>query len=113
MTRRLLIGFALIFGLLSRADAVDITVCWTHAPCPDVTHYRVYSGTASGVYNNWVDVGYVNRVVLEGFSPNVKYFFTVTAWGPAGESVKAAEVSITKPESVAPAAPTNLHLGAP
>jgi hypothetical protein len=102
--------------LVSTASAAEVTVCWTKSPCPDRTGYRVYWGTASNTYTDFVDVGDVSQAVIGGLDYGVEYFFSVTAWGPNGESPHANEVSIiknppppndTEPPVVQVIAPTN------
>lgn len=75
---------------LTWATAVSIT---------PVTSYRVYVGTASGVYAPPVDVGLARRYEYPA-APGT-YYFVVTALNASGESAFSAEVSKTvRPPSV-------------
>ena len=94
---------ALLLLLLggASASAVEVTLHWTAPPCDDeIRGYRVYAGSASGQYTQVTDVGNVTQVTLGGFEPEVRYYFNVTALGPAGESPFTTEVSISKPGPV-------------
>jgi len=57
--------------------------------------YKVYYGTASGVYSS-VDVGLAKSYTVTGLTTGQTYYFTVTAYDTAGdESDYAPEVGIS------------------
>ena len=77
----------------------------------DLSGYKLYWGTQSGVYDNVIDVGNANTYT---WSPSVPegsdIFASVTAYDTSGnESVKSNEATCTLP-IVAPSAPTELIL---
>jgi hypothetical protein len=79
-----------------------IVVKWASNPADifkDTNKYKVYFGTAAGVYGQSFDVGKSLQSTLTGLSKGVQYYITVTALDAAGnESSKAAnELSTTTP----------------
>jgi hypothetical protein len=89
----------LLFALLPNAipafgQTYGLTLAWDPSSSPDVTGYRVYYGTASGVYTASVPVGASASVTLPGLSSGVTYFFAVTAISAGGlESDFSNEIS--------------------
>ena len=63
----------------------------------DLTGYKVYYGTSSGVYDNVIDVADVTTYTLTDIAP-ATYYFAVTAYDELGnESDYSNEVSKTIP----------------
>lgn len=77
-------------------------------PLTDLAGYKVYFGTASGVYGPAVDVKNVTVHTVTGLSEGIKYF-VVTAYDTSGnESAYSNEVS--KNIVVKPGCPNNLKI---
>lgn len=67
---------------------------WDANTEPDLAGYKVYYGTSSGSYGTPVDVGNVLTYSITGLSPNVLYYFAVSAYDTEGsEGVKSSEVT--------------------
>ena len=92
------------------AQAASIQVTWNANTEPDLAGYKVYMGTAPGVYGAPVDVGNVTAYTAT-LTPatGTTYYFALTAYDTSGnESVKSDEVSAFVPDSAPPAKPTGL-----
>jgi fibronectin type 3 domain-containing protein len=75
-----------------------VTLAWDPPADPRITGYKVYVGTASGVYSTPIDVGNVTSYTLIGLTPGTVYYFVVTTYDSSGiESVFSNEVSGTSP----------------
>ena len=67
---------------------------WDPNSEPNISGYRVYYGTASGVYNQTADMGNVTQYLMSGLATGRTYFFTITAYDTSGnESLHSNEVS--------------------
>ena len=76
----------------------QVTLGWNASPDPTVAGYYFYYGTASGVYNNRIDVGANTTFTVSGLVPGTTYYFTTTSYNAAGiESSYVAEVSYVVP----------------
>lgn len=112
-TKMVMVVGALIFCMLMAAalsHAAQIQVSWSPNTETDLAGYKLYSGTASGVYGDPVDVGNVTSHALT-LSPatGTRYYFALTAYDTSGnESAKSAEASVFIPDSTPPAKPTGL-----
>jgi len=75
-----------------------------------VTGYKVYRGTAPGVYGTPVTLLASTQSYTDpAATPGTRYYYALTAVDAAGnESPKSAEVSAVSADNVAPAAPTGL-----
>ena len=58
---------------------------WEAVPDPIVSGYKVYWGTASGVYTHTEDAGNATELIVTGFSEGGAYFAAVTAYSDTGE----------------------------
>ena len=58
---------------------------WEPVADPIVSGYKVYWGTASGVYTHTEDAGNATELIVTGFSEGGQYFAAVTAYSNAGE----------------------------
>ena len=80
------------------AKAAEITLAWDANAEPDLSGYKVYSGTASRSYTGSVDVGNWTSCVMGGLEPGKTYFFAAKAYNAAGsESDYSREVAYSVP----------------
>ena len=75
----------LLFLVLLAAPtwAAEVTLTWD-APDPpsEPIGYRIYQGTASGVYNKTADAGTQLTWTMQGLEPGKTYYFAATALYP-------------------------------
>ncbi len=95
MTRFLhIISFLFFLFFLSNAEAAFLDLAWDPNEEPDLGGYRVYYGTTSGDYINFVDIGRATRYRLDNLLDDVTYYIALTAYDTAGnESDFSGEVS--------------------
>ena len=91
--------------VLNTATAGDKQVTLFWAAATGATGYKVYYGTAPGVYGAPVSVGNVTSYTVTGLINGTTYYFAVSATNTGGESVRSNEMS------AAPAAPPPLPGG--
>ncbi|MHB8894000.1 MAG: choice-of-anchor D domain-containing protein [Candidatus Geothermincolia bacterium] len=100
------IVFALAFGIApGQAAAAQVTLAWDKNTEPDVSGYKLYYGTSSGVYGTPIAVPGVNTTtrMVDGLEDGRGYFFAVTAYDTYGnESGYSNEVSYTPGPGAAP-----------
>jgi hypothetical protein len=57
---------------------------WTASPTPEAVGYRIYFGTAPGIYRqDWgagVDAGRTEHFAITGLASGTRYYFAVTAY---------------------------------
>lgn len=97
-----------IAGLFLSIFLVAVTLSWGPSACTDydcADGYKVYCGSASGVYGTPVDVG---AALEHPISAPGNYYCAATAYNTAGESGFSNEVFFTL-KSV-PGVPVNLKL---
>ncbi len=90
------IVFALILlaGSAS-ALAADVTLAWDANTETDLAGYKIYYGTAPGVYGAPITIGVQTTYTITGLAPGT-YYFAVTAYNTSGlESGFSNEVSTT------------------
>ncbi len=76
----------------------SVTLAWAASTSPGIAGYRVYYGTASGVYTNRVSLANVTTDTVTGLAAGVTYFFVVTSYDTnALESPFSSEISYTAP----------------
>jgi len=76
----------------------QVTLAWDLDTDPTVVGYKVYVGTASGVYTLNIDAGNVTTFTVTGLQSGTVYYFAVTAYDQFGnESVFSNEVSTILP----------------
>ena len=91
----------LLLVLAGSALAQDVTLVWDPNSEADFAGYKVYYGTASGVYGAPIVIGAQTTYTIQNL-PAGTYFFAVTAYNKAGlESGYSNEV--TKTISASPA----------
>jgi hypothetical protein len=61
-----------------------VTLSWDPNPEPDIAGYKLHYGTASGAYDQVLDVGDVTHASLLTLLHGTDYFFTVNAYNSAG-----------------------------
>ena len=65
------------------ADIGSVSLAWDTNPEPDIAGYKVYWGTASGVYGQFDDVSQTTASVSD-LTVGVRYYFAVTAYDSGG-----------------------------
>ena len=76
-----------------RAPSRAVDLAWAPSPSsPNIDGYRVYYGTASGRYNEHVDVGIVTNAKLPSPGNGNTYFYVVVAYKGSLESAPSNEV---------------------
>ena len=87
---------AVVTVTVSNASA-QVILGWDPNTEADLAGYKVYVGTASGVYTTTIDVGKVTTYTVTGLQPGNTYYFVVTAYNLSGfESGYSNEVSVIK-----------------
>jgi hypothetical protein len=88
----------LIFGSARGVSAVDVKLAWDPSPEPMVTGYRLYYGTSSGNYMNYIDAGNRTDCTVTGLDAGTTYYFAATAYTGTGyESIFSNETLYTLP----------------
>ncbi len=91
--------FAALFLLAGSGSllAADVTLQWDANTETDLAGYKLYYGTAPGVYGTPIIVGKVTTYTLTAVQPGT-YYFAVTAYNTSGaESGFSNEVTTTVP----------------
>jgi len=87
----------IIFGIVlisSPTLAAHLDLAWHPNTEPDLAGYRVYYGTASGDYTDYVDIEGSTSVRIGDLMDDTEYFVALTAYDIDGnESDFSAEVS--------------------
>ncbi len=81
--RKILYVFAWVI-LLSPAEAAYLDLGWDPNQEPDLAGYKVYYGTSSGDYINFVDVGLTTTYRLDSLLEDVTFYIAITAYDLAG-----------------------------
>jgi hypothetical protein len=93
------LGLIIILSGISLAESVALswdapTTNTDGTPITDLAGFKIYQGTASGVYGSLTDVGNVLCFVVTGLTVGITYYFAVTAYNTASnESDYSNEVS--------------------
>lgn len=95
--RRLLSTFVVLAIASSAAAAGEVLVAWS--PSSGASGYNVHAGTSSGVYPQTEDVGNTTQATQDGLTDCTTWYFAVSAYNSAGESV-ASEGVATWPRAV-------------
>ena len=66
--------------------AGTISLAWDNVSHPELAGYRVYYGTSSGSYPQWVDTGTSPQVALDSLADCTNYYVAVKARGVDGTS---------------------------
>ena len=95
-----------VFVVSSVVNAADINFAWDANTEADLAGYKIHAGSASGTYDQTVDVENVTAYTWSGFSDG-EWFFAATAYDTAGnESDFSNEVSLVI-DTAAPGSPVN------
>ena len=97
----------LLLGSFSVAPAAQgVKLAWDPDVSP-VAGYRLHQGTSHGNYSQIIDVGYTTTTSVSDLTAGQTYFFVVTAYNAAGESLPSNEVLFTASSAPTPTpAPT-------
>lgn len=71
-----------------------------------VKGYKVYIGTAPGVYGTPIDVGKVLTYTATGLTDKTTYFCVIESYDESNNAVKGAEASVTTLDNTAPNPPS-------
>lgn len=94
-TQKILFAALLWLACAGSALAADVTLAWDANTESDLAGYKVYYGTASGVYGTPITIGTQTTYTVTGLPPGT-YYFAVTAYNTSGlESGYSNEVSQT------------------
>lgn len=74
-------------------SATTATLAWNPVNDATLGGYKVYVGTATGLYTKTIDVGNVTSYTVDSLTTRTTYYFSVTAYNSAGESSPSNEVS--------------------
>jgi hypothetical protein len=83
-----------VFGLflcLSTAEAAYLDLAWELNPEPDLAGYRVYYGTSSGEYINFVDMGLTTTCRLDNLLEDVTFYIALKAYDTANNESDFSE----------------------
>ena len=90
-----MLAASLLLVCSASAMAGDITIAWDPNSESDLAGYKIYYGTASGVYGTPIIIGTQTTYTLTGLPPGT-YYITVTAFNASGlESGYSNEVYTT------------------
>lgn len=79
---------------LSSSSATTATLSWAPSTSTNLAGYKVYVGTASGVYNSSLSVGNVTSYTVSNLQIGNTYYFAVAAYNTSGlDSSYSNEVS--------------------
>lgn len=88
-TTRMVVGT--LVALLSTLGVLAGTISLEWDPVPEAEGYRVYYGTSSGQYTDYVNVGNTTSTTLNVFADCTTYFLAVKAFNSSGESDSFSE----------------------
>lgn len=105
--RGMFILFLMLFFIPTLLLGVGMQITWKANTDSDLAGYKVYYGTAIGVYTTSVDVKNVLTYSVGNLKEGSTYYVALTAYDTSGnESAKSAEASITMPDVTPPAVPS-------
>ncbi|HZD84733.1 MAG TPA: Ig-like domain-containing protein, partial [Gemmatimonadaceae bacterium] len=79
-------------------SARQVSLAWDRNTEPNISGYKVYVGTTSGVYGVPLDVGNVTAYTVTGLAAGTAYYISVTAYDQTGlESGFSNEVTAIVP----------------
>ncbi len=86
MFKKLLVVFCIILCCSKFALADPVSLIWSANTDLPIGGYKVHIGTASGQYDNIVDVGDVTQYTTEDLPQGETYYFAVSAYRPAPDT---------------------------
>lgn len=95
LIRQILVTILALVACSAAVLAANVTLAWDPNTESDLAGYKLYYGTASGVYGTVISVGNQTTYTVTGL-PAGTYYFAVTAYNTEGlESGFSNEVSAT------------------
>jgi hypothetical protein len=92
---KIILSMLFLLCAFASAPAADVSLIWDPSITPDVSGYKVYVGTSSGIYGAPITIGNQTSYTVTGLS-NGTYYFVVTSFDLYGnESDFSNEVSAT------------------
>jgi hypothetical protein len=88
VTRAFLLLLCLV-ALAPAARAGSIPLTWDPVSDEDLDGYKVYYGTAPGIYSDWEDVGNTTTHTLTGLDDCTRYYIAVKAYDTSGNESEA------------------------
>lgn len=92
ISKSLVILLFMLFVPVHGAFGAQVQLVWNQVNEPGVTGYKVYYGTSSRNYSNALDVKDNLTCLITALSDSRPYYFAVTSYTPAGESVYSDEL---------------------
>ncbi len=86
MLKKLLVVFCIVLCCSKFAFANTITLQWQANTDLPIGGYKVHRGTASGQYDNVIDVGDVTEYITVDLPQGKTYFFVLTAYRPTPDN---------------------------
>ena len=87
--------------------AKQIALIW--GAVSGATSYKIYYGTAAGVYGAPIDAGNATAYTITGLNPSTKYYMAVTAVNAGGESSKSNELNATTNAPITVSGPVSVN----
>src|SRR5678815_3238180 len=92
-TMRYRVFFAVAVLVMSGARlcaGAEVSLTWDHSPSSFVSAYRVYYGTVSGNYHEFVQVSWPRTTLtIRNLTPEATYYFSAKAVGYYSEEVES------------------------
>lgn len=96
---KIVLGVLLLLAFTSAGAAADVTLGWDANTETNLAGYKIYYGTAPGVYGTPITLGIQNTYTITGL-PAGTYYIAITAYNTSGlESGFSNEVSATLTET--------------
>jgi hypothetical protein len=113
-------GFLAALIPFSGFGVASVVVGWDPDPNPNVVSHKVYYGTASSTYTNWVTAGSSTNATITGLIEGTTYYIAATATDNLGqESDFSTEISysvpipVTQPPTIDPISNVSINEAAP